>query len=1052
MPGGYVNGTYVWVDEGPLPTEAPPPVFGTVSGTSTIPGNPDFNPRTQRTNPTVPDFTQDNPFAGMSSDAIARSKASFVPSADNPLPPWVGEKADPEKNVYYDENGKKVTFKTKKEADKFEAKLNELSKTISEKELAKNYIKTPNGWIKKTVYDALQKLEPYKTGGETLGKQVNPVTGKTRSGQAGEKTQEGYDIHTFILNSKSPGEAFKTLQDAGFSWEDIQQATKYNSQMANDAHKQVLSQYSASGVAKYGGDIAADMIVPGYYTSRHWDELGAGERATSIVIDVISILPIIGAAGAGARTVATAGRMARLGGAAKGVGRELIAQVRAPVDMIAHPVATVKGTVGTVRDLGETLLHPKKIPEAVLTTSKGTVRLRVSEATTPEEAMKIRDTLTDLAAKGEKPLVEINGIKYELSQSPFMKEAGGGMVHATPDIEVLEGATVKTKAGMPSKEQGWFLASEPATGFTESSAFGKGNIPVPAGASGKVVDIGKYRPNELVNLDKRAIRPLNFNDAKNIPTDISQDIFAYVKKNDAVLYGSMNEWVKVKNAAKPNDLDLVFKNADKAINDIKEIAQKAGYKAREVPHGVEIFKDGEWIKLGDIVSESQHQKMLPLPMVTRRINGVRVETLGKQYIGQSYGAVDKSAKASTRAKKLETAANDVKNIIKESGITQKKPGMYVINSESAKKTISSGKIFDAKGTGPVVEMEKVLPVGEKIPGVNQKLYTRIGPQKQRVEIYLEKPLSKTQILKLKSLGLIEDFKAPFKPAIAVSSDMAGLDSKGVKALVNALDESDNRAVGRVLSRSEDDILRAGERSGQMAGRTTRAATRQGEVNRTVPDRIRPASRTTNVDRATARREVDRPANSRVDTSRVDTGRVEATRIDPTRINPERIEPGRVDPPRIDPPRIDPPRIDPPRIDPPKVDPPRGDLVSDAKSDKSYEPTAEEIKNSTAIKMGIGWWLRFPNGKLKFYKELPPGVENVKAGKGSAYASVQTVAGKPIEAEFKIGAMNVILKKPTHTAGSRAVEFKPDGRMGTPRMIKGVGMTRRVRTGRIQRRK
>ena len=770
-----------------------------------------------------PDFTQDDPFAGMSSDAIAKSKASFVPSAEKPLPPWVGEKADPEKNVYYDENGKKVTFKTKKEADKFEAKLNELSKTISEKELAKNYIKTPNGWIKKTVYEALQKLDPYKTGGDTLGKQVNPVTGKTRSGQAGEKTQEGYNIHTFILNSKSPGEAFKTLQDAGFSWEDIQQATQYNSQMANDAHKQVLSQYSASGVVKYGGDIAADMIVPGYYTSRHWDELGAGERALSIGIDIISIIPFIGAAGAGARTIATAGRMARLGGAAKGVGRELIAQVRAPVDMIAHPVATVKGTVGTVRDLGETLLHPKKIPEAVLTTSNGTVRLRVSEATTPEEAMKIRDTLMDLAAKGEKPLVEINGTKYELSQSPFMKETGGGLVHATPQGEAfLGGLNVEPKIGMPQTEQGLFMSHEPLPRFAGSSAFGK--------------------------------------------------------------------------------------------------------------------------------------------------------------------------------------------------VTGEKPAFIIVSPETAQKAVQTNKIY--AGTA---EMERKFPVGSKLPEPQQTLFTRIGPGKTRVEIHLEKPLSKTQILKLKSLGLIEDFKAPFKPAIAVSSDMAGLDSKGVKALVNALDESDNRAVGRVLSRSEDDILRAGERSGQMTGRTTRAATRQGEINRTVPDRIRPASRATNVDRATARRGVDRPANSRVDTSRVDTGRVEASRIDPARVDParvdpERIEPVRVDPPRIDPPRIDPPRIDPPRIDPPRVNPPRVDPVKfprlpDGKTEtKSTETTIKLEPGSVAWQQGALDVDPSKPGAEPVYKVAEPPDYEVKStfkkplgykGKGKTpQDTIQTIGG-PVKRDIDL---------------------------------------------------
>ena len=220
--------------------------------------------------------------------------------------------------------------------------------------------------------------------------------------------------------------------------------------------------------------VAGEMLVPGVYSARHWSEMSGGEKAFSIAMDALTVTPITKAAGAGAREVSTAGRMARLKGGATGIGREFAAQARAPVDVLIDPKGTIVGSAKQTREFVENIARPGKIPEAVITTSEGTVRLRVSEATTPEQAKQIRDDLMRAASKGESITIKTKDAEYGLARSPLMKEAGGGLAHATPSGEsFIEGATVSPKPGMPPTEQGLFMSHEPLPKFVKASAFGK---------------------------------------------------------------------------------------------------------------------------------------------------------------------------------------------------------------------------------------------------------------------------------------------------------------------------------------------------------------------------------------------------------------------------------------------------------------------------------------------------------------------------------------------------------------------------------------------------
>jgi hypothetical protein len=140
-------------------------------------------------------------------------------------------------------------------------------------------------------------------------------------------------------------------------------------------------------------------------------------------------------------------------------------------------------------------------------------------------------------------------------------------------------------------------------------------------------------------------------------------------------------------------------------------------------------------------------------------------------------------------------------------------------------------------------------------------------------------------------------------------------------------------------------------------------------------------------------------------------------------------------------------------------------LPDTSSDKGkeYIPTDEDIKNAYTFKAGIGWWLRFPNGKLKFYKKLPPGARPVEPGKGSGYRSIQLLqkGKKPVQETIKLGFMNINIKSPSKAPGMKgAISYKPESvkrpplgakREGKMFRIKGSGLTRSLKgRGRILR--
>lgn len=268
--------------------------------------------------------------------------------------------------------------------------------------------------------------------------------------------------------------------------------------------------------ASKAADIARvylDWTVPVYGTQRHWKRMSTTWRAVSVVGDVLAIIPIVGAVGKGARGVTiavkggrSAATLARLKGATKGMAGEAINQMAwAPrtleaVGSLAKPVTvtTDAGRISTItgiravgknaKTLGqlsvgrakaaisplETVLSRAKLPESVVTTADGTLRIPLSLFASPQEAMRARDMLVKAAMEGKSPVIHANGRIIEFRQNALMKELGGGAAHATPQGEKFtSGLMVSWKDGKPLAEQGLFVSPEPLERFATASAFGQ---------------------------------------------------------------------------------------------------------------------------------------------------------------------------------------------------------------------------------------------------------------------------------------------------------------------------------------------------------------------------------------------------------------------------------------------------------------------------------------------------------------------------------------------------------------------------------------------------
>jgi len=491
------------------------------------------------------------------------------------------------------------------------------------------------------------------------------------------------------------------------------------------------------------GFIAADALVPFFYVARNWNTISAEEKALWITLDVaFFIAPLARAAVSGARgayaaskaakfAIATS-KSARLAGAAKGVGRELTAMVRGPVETLMHPVATTKQGVKDIRALLENALGRKKIPESVLTTTEGTLRLKVTGATSLDDYLAARDKLMRLAAKGETPLVQLKGPKgkviaeLELTSAPLMREAKG-VVHTTPWGEQFkEGLTVRLKPGLPRAEQGIFVAHEPLPRFAKQSAF---NMPVeirPGGATKQVITT-RFGGGQVANI--------------HLGAELSSDTLESLAKSKLI-----------------------------------------------------------------------------------ELKGQRIQPLSNRQINKFLTTLQDSGNAKAAAAFQQT-------------VDSYKPMFRIISPDKADNIISSGKLY--RGSA---EIEARIPVGARIEPPKQILYTRIGPESTRVEIWLDKPLSARQIIKLKAEGMAEVFRQPFRTPLKIKAVKgAGLAKSQVSELVKIIDAAGDARAARSLLRASS-LSHNPARLMQLAMRAIRAAPKTA-VSARVPGKAAATTRT-----------------------------------------------------------------------------------------------------------------------------------------------------------------------------------------------------------------
>lgn len=767
-----------------------------------------------------------------------------------------------------------------------------------------------------------------------------------------------------------------------------------------------------------GARLAAEVLVPGVYTVRHWNEMGAGGKAFSIAMDAIILVPGTLAAVGAARSIGTATTIGRrLAVVGRAAGEEVLRQVRAPVDVIVHPIESTKNIGRQIRSLYELINDPSRLPSFTLGTADGLVAFRVDKNTTKTEAMAIRDALIELSKAGHKPIVIAGGKKYELAITPIIEEQGGGLIHSGPDLGPLqEGTKVAYKEGLPLEEQGWFLSTGGAPRFVESSAFGKGTIPLPMTYDSKVREVAKYKPADLVRLDKTPIRDLNLADIESVPEKLAKPLENYIRNNDGRIAGSFVQWLKVKGAAKPHDLDLVFRDRHKAIDDLYNIAKAEGFTARKVTKGVEILRDKEWVRVAEVRSAKGYELMIPkgLTQAPNKINGINVTTLGEQYLRQSYGAITPDLKAGQRLKALKKASDDVKKMLTEARVEQRRPGYFIISRETAEKATPTGKLY--KG---IAEIEEKLKTGAWVPEAKQVLYTRLGPFSEKTWIFLEKPLSQTKIEKLKARGLIEWVQSPFKRPLKVSEISQGksLSNSQVKQLSNALKQSGNirqaenliraeriamapRRVAPTLARILGDARMARidtrttktdithlERAraeverleARITARPTREQARQLErvraelsrAQRHVIDKVSrvkaETARTTPARTEPARAEAERASPARTKPTRAEPVRATTSRTTPPRETPPREAPLRETPLRTELPRAEKPRIEEPRKPPPRIEQPRTKInridlrkqridltkqrIDLLKGNGKKEWTPNEVRSAVAFVMG-----------------------------------------------------------------------------------------------------
>ncbi|AAW39848.1 metallophosphoesterase [Dehalococcoides mccartyi] len=192
-----------------------------------------------------------------------------------------------------------------------------------------------------------------------------------------------------------------------------------------------------------------------------------GQIALSAAIDVATFIPFIGQAAAIARAGARP---------AAALGKAILAEVKAPLTSVLHPLATAKVALSPF----ETMIMPRKIPLSSAELSFHTVRLPVVDVGGKKAlAMALRDEITKKAIAGKTAKATKEGVTAEIQTTALNKTIAPAVISATPDVRpFLDGLTVGVVkddvkgAASVGKGRDLFVSPSLHTKFSMSTAAG----------------------------------------------------------------------------------------------------------------------------------------------------------------------------------------------------------------------------------------------------------------------------------------------------------------------------------------------------------------------------------------------------------------------------------------------------------------------------------------------------------------------------------------------------------------------------------------------------
>lgn len=734
-----------------------------------------------------------------------------------------------------------------------------------------------------------------------------------------------------------------------------------------------------------------DVVVPGYATQRHWSTMSTPMKAFSIALDVVSIVPVLGQAGKGAKAMAITGRttrLSRVGGAIKGLWT---------------PAEFARG------------LSPKRFTASELS---GLLAKKPISKLTTQELSKI--SASQLTKTELKQLT-----KHQVSQLATRKLVlPGGM------------------AGEAIAQVAW--PAHVVGVFERPVAVGLKSVRHP-------IRIGKVTARTATRVIKHPLRAANN------------------RLTESAMIGTFKSMASgIETAVRPRKLpEAILTNADGTVRLLLKDTTSAddALKIRN-----KLMRDAVTTGQNPVIIIGDTRYELELPPLIKELKGGAAHATPSGDAFEAGVIIKEKPNMSLKEQGLFVGHEPYTKFTTRAafGGTGSLPSILVFSPEMAKELVVTEKIY--RGT---VEMELKFRVGYKIPPPKQRLFTRVGEYGERVEIFLWKPLSKTQIVKLKAQGLVEQVRTIVSPSLKITNtaptNVPGLTVNKVDELANIIEGSGSvaeaeslRRLGREIrqGRSVADSLRALqlERSRVATNRiditvngriteggietrseTTRTDSR-ANTQRLGTNRITTPVRTVGIDRVPSR-----TSDSRTDATRTDTARTDIIRTDALRADTTRSEIPRVDAPRVDIVRPEVPRVDiaTPRVGISRVTPGEGkrtDIIPPLLGDDDKKRQRGLLAESSVTWRqgqlhGRDVWVIVtpPYDRAIYSMTKPQGVREIE-GPRSAYKTAIILKG-PLQHTVQLDIGAFIAKVEPSSPGRAKLSFAKD--TGTLAPVEGT---------------